>query len=94
MKPSNKQRGAAAKEVILILVFLIIVGYLTVIGLKSTFIETFSSGIGQGTASAASAKTTLTEFMRAQLLVGIGIGLFLTTWLIDIFGINKPRGQK
>jgi hypothetical protein len=87
MHPTHRlQFGGAAKEIILVLAFLIFVAYLAVTGAKSTL------GITEPSSAASTEqvlKASEVTIRAASLAVGLGSGLMLASAIFSLMAIER-----
>ena len=83
MKPLiGYQRGAAAKEIILVLSFLIVVAYMAVIGLKTSIGGSAQGGQTNG-AAAAMSKSDEVMMRHASNVIGLGEGFMFAAIMLS-----------
>jgi hypothetical protein len=85
----QRQQGAAAKEIILVLLFLILAAYMAVVGVKAS-LSTASEGGPSGTASMQRVGSDDSLIRNASMVNGIGLGLLLATLVTGIGSKPSP----
>ena len=94
MKPNRVQRGAAAAQIIAVLLFLILASYFVVKGVKSSISETFAPNQLSAPAQVNGVSTysleTLTTVSQTRALIGAAMAFVLSSVILS-FTIRSSK---